>query len=142
MLQDEATAPEKALWSALWKKPQAVMWKRQGLEFQVANYVRTYLEALDSHDCARAGSLWADAPEEVEQWCHDLAGVDAVRVRPSFVEPDGAHPGTQEVVDVPVTLELDHRPFRGDGTMDGTTVWGYQLTRATGPWRIVGQGAG
>lgn len=39
--------PEQLLWGKLWKKPQAIMWKRQGLEFQVANYVRTFLEASE-----------------------------------------------------------------------------------------------
>jgi hypothetical protein len=44
---DLKTKPEQALWAKLWKKPQATMWLRQGLEFQVANYVRTFLEATD-----------------------------------------------------------------------------------------------
>jgi hypothetical protein len=32
---------ESAVWMMLWKKPQAVMWERQGLTFQVAAYART-----------------------------------------------------------------------------------------------------
>lgn len=41
------TAPENKLWRKLWAKPQAVMWERQGLEWQVANYVRSFLEATE-----------------------------------------------------------------------------------------------
>ena len=41
----EATAEEKALWRTLWGKPQGHMWAALGLEWQVAHYVRTFLEA-------------------------------------------------------------------------------------------------
>jgi hypothetical protein len=44
---DLQSAPEKALWSKLWRKPQATMWRRQGLEFQVAAYARSFLEATE-----------------------------------------------------------------------------------------------
>lgn len=40
-------APEEALWKALWRKPQAVMWKKRGLEWQVAAYVRAFLESTE-----------------------------------------------------------------------------------------------
>lgn len=39
------TSAEKALWAVLWKKPQAAMWKKRGMQFQVAAYVRAFLEA-------------------------------------------------------------------------------------------------
>lgn len=42
---DAARAAELDLWSALWKKPQAVMWERLGLVYQVAAYVRAYIES-------------------------------------------------------------------------------------------------
>lgn len=42
---EEPLASEKKLWRLLWRKPQAIMWQRNGLTFQVAAYVRAFLEA-------------------------------------------------------------------------------------------------
>jgi hypothetical protein len=39
------TTREKALWVAMWRKPQAVIWERQGLEYEVAMHVRTLVES-------------------------------------------------------------------------------------------------
>jgi hypothetical protein len=36
---------ELELWARLWGKPQALMWERLGLEFEVAMYVRRLAEA-------------------------------------------------------------------------------------------------
>jgi len=48
-LDVEATAAfherELALWDTLWRKPQAVMWNRLHLQYEVASYVRAYLES-------------------------------------------------------------------------------------------------
>lgn len=41
----KATARERALWSSLWKLPQAVEWERNHLEMTVALYVRRLAEA-------------------------------------------------------------------------------------------------
>lgn len=38
-------ADEIALWEKLWRKPQATQWIRLGLTFQVAAYVRAFLES-------------------------------------------------------------------------------------------------
>lgn len=38
---------ETSLWKVLWRKPQAAMWRRQGLEWQVAAYVRSFLESTE-----------------------------------------------------------------------------------------------
>lgn len=38
---------ESALWTVLWRKPQAVMWERLGLTFQVAAYARAFLESTE-----------------------------------------------------------------------------------------------
>lgn len=43
-----ALAVESDLWAALWQKPQAVMWSRLQLEYQVAAYVRAFLEATEA----------------------------------------------------------------------------------------------
>jgi len=36
---------EVDLWESLWRKPQAVMWSKLGLEFEVAAYVRCFIES-------------------------------------------------------------------------------------------------
>jgi hypothetical protein len=36
---------ELALWANLWRRPQAAMWAKLGLEYEVAAYVRTYLQS-------------------------------------------------------------------------------------------------
>lgn len=38
---------ELSLWAELWRKPQAVMWEKLGLSFQVAAYVRAFLESVE-----------------------------------------------------------------------------------------------
>lgn len=38
------TEREAALWASMWRKPQAVVWERQGLELEVAMHVRTLVE--------------------------------------------------------------------------------------------------
>lgn len=42
-----ASVVETDLWGRLWRKPQGFMWSRLGLEFQVAAYVRTFLESVE-----------------------------------------------------------------------------------------------
>lgn len=41
----EPSDREAALWDSLWGKPQALMWERYGLHFEVALYVRRLAEA-------------------------------------------------------------------------------------------------
>jgi hypothetical protein len=43
------TAREGELWERLWAKPQALMWERLGLHYEVALYVRRLAEA-EIHD--------------------------------------------------------------------------------------------
>jgi hypothetical protein len=38
---------EAELWALLWLKPQAVMWERLGMSFQIAAYVRAFLESVE-----------------------------------------------------------------------------------------------
>lgn len=45
-----ASGAELALWSRLWKKPQASMWAHLELEYQVAAYVRAYLRSIAAED--------------------------------------------------------------------------------------------
>src|SRR5688572_23295406 len=44
-LDPNASPREWQIWTEDWKKPQALMWERLGLERQVANYVRQLAEA-------------------------------------------------------------------------------------------------
>lgn len=44
-LDPEANGRERALWSSLWVKPQAVAWESNGVELEVALYVRRLCEA-------------------------------------------------------------------------------------------------
>ena len=43
----DITGDELILWGKLWRKPQALMWDIQGLDYSVALYVRTYFEAVE-----------------------------------------------------------------------------------------------
>lgn len=38
---------ELDLWETLWRKPQGSMWLKLGLEFEVAAYVRAFLESVE-----------------------------------------------------------------------------------------------
>lgn len=40
------TEVESDFWVVLWKKPQAVMWERMGMQLQVAAYTRAFLESV------------------------------------------------------------------------------------------------
>lgn len=42
-----AGSDETYLWSKLWAKPQAAMWSKLGLEYEVAAYVRAFLESVE-----------------------------------------------------------------------------------------------
>jgi hypothetical protein len=39
---------ELELWSTLWRKPQAAMWSKLGMELEVAAYVRAFLESVEA----------------------------------------------------------------------------------------------
>jgi hypothetical protein len=54
---------ELAMWDELWKKPQAAMWDSLGLKFQVAAYVRGYLESVgpDSNSGLKTAVLRMEA---------------------------------------------------------------------------------
>lgn len=45
-------AVELELWAELWAKPQAVMWAKFGMKFQVAAYVRAFLESVEAEASA------------------------------------------------------------------------------------------
>jgi hypothetical protein len=43
---------EVALWETLWRKPQAAMWAELGLDYEVAAYVRGYIESTSAESNA------------------------------------------------------------------------------------------
>lgn len=53
----QATARERKLWTREWKRPQAVMWERNGQEVEVALYVRAVAAAELLGATAAARSL-------------------------------------------------------------------------------------
>lgn len=44
----DALSSEVELWDELWRKPQAQAWSALGLKFQVAAYVRAFLESVQA----------------------------------------------------------------------------------------------
>lgn len=60
---DERRESELALWAALWCKPQGFMWHALGLEYQVAAYVRAFLESVgpDSNAGLKTAALRMEA---------------------------------------------------------------------------------
>lgn len=43
---DDSSSAEAAMWDELWRKPQASQWAALGMRFQVAAYVRAFLESV------------------------------------------------------------------------------------------------
>ena len=44
----DALGVETEFWAELWQKPQAVMWAKLGMKYQVAAYVRAFLESVEA----------------------------------------------------------------------------------------------
>lgn len=105
----EALTLEVELWSKLWSKPQAFMWSKLQLEFQVAAYVRAFIESVEAKASAGLktavlrmeaelglstvgmGSLrWKFAEDEVAERreSRPAASVDARRARLAAVNGD------------------------------------------------------
>ncbi|QGA08951.1 DUF4829 domain-containing protein [Nocardioides sp. dk884] len=110
--------------------------------------VTAYLDALNAHDCDTAEAVMtSDAKDSATSWCRQVASLTDVDVRDHFTErPEfSGRSAPEEVVNVPVTFDLDWRLFHGDVSMPGgTTTWGYRLVRDSSdtPWRIFDQGNG
>lgn len=60
---NDARDAELALWVDLWVKPQALMWHRLGLAYQVAAYVRAFIESTgpDSNSGLKTAVLRMEA---------------------------------------------------------------------------------
>lgn len=48
----DALSAELGLWSELWRKPQAAMWAKLGMKYEVAAYVRAFLESVEAEASA------------------------------------------------------------------------------------------
>ena len=96
--------------------------------------VRTYLEALDAHDCGTAVALRStrqDSRQLARIWCREVHHLRAVEVEPAVV--------TTGEVEVVTRYDLSYRPFTHvDWPSAGHRVWTYALERASpsAPWRI------
>lgn len=49
---EQAWDAEQDLWAELWRKPQAAMWSKLGLKYEVAAYVRAFLESVEAEASA------------------------------------------------------------------------------------------
>lgn len=67
---------EADLWADLWRKPQAFMWSKLGMHYQVAAYVRAFLESVEAE--ASAGLKTAVLRMEAELGV-SLIGMNALR---------------------------------------------------------------
>ena len=83
---DAAREAEVALWTELWAKPQASQWAELGLKYEVAAYVRAYLEsnAADAPAALKTAALRMSAEIGLS-----LPGMHSLRWKfaPSVVEP-------------------------------------------------------
>jgi hypothetical protein len=108
-----------------------------------SGYVPLVADVRKCGCAARAGEgLRAREIRTGVQHPQPLRGRDAPSVR-RVLTP--GHSPPEEVANVPVTVNLNWRPFHNDGSMDeGATAWGYLLLRETAdsPWRIFDQGTG
>jgi len=106
---------------------------------QPHDVVKTYLKALDGHDCQRAERLWVDQSKDT--WCDEVASIDLRHIDAprSVVEP-----GSGEYAVVQVRFDVDWRPFQDVSTEEGDLTWSYTLTRpgAGQPWRLFSEGMG
>lgn len=97
--------------------------------------VRTYIDALNKHDCATAVALWSD-PSTPSIWCDQVSSVKA-RVLGQFSE---ASPASQRDGSVDVTV--DWRPFHNDGSLPPKFGWKFLLRNSAAGWRIYDEGQG
>lgn len=110
--------------------------------------VRTYLAAMNAHDCHTAEALsTGNGVQETHLWCDDLGSLGNVTVHQHLRENPrwSGLPASDEVMNVPVDFDLRWRAFHDDGSLaEGPTPWGYLLVRhnAEQPWRIFDQGQG
>lgn len=101
---------ELELWAELWRKPQAFMWDRLGLKFEVAAYVRAFIRSVseDGNASDRTAALrmsaeiglslpgmhqlrWKFATDELAERRSERSGAAAVSVRDRLGAVSGDH---------------------------------------------------
>lgn len=94
---DGQTAREAEVWAAHWRKPQAVRWIADQMEWQVAFYVRRFCEAEPTGSAANLSTL-------VKQLGEDLgltkAGMDRNRWRVAERTPAAVEAKPANVIDI------------------------------------------
>ena len=97
--------------------------------------VRSYLDALNKHDCSTAVALWTTR-ETPSSWCDDVSEITAEVVGTS----KEGNPATQR--DVSVQINVRWRPFHDDGTLPSNFGWTFLMKRLPTGWRIYDSGQG
>lgn len=114
----EQSGREAELWAILWVKPQALMWERLGLEFEVGLYVRRLAEAEQAEARVNLSTL-------VRQMSDSLGlttpGLRANRWKIEAPKPTGVERAARQAA---VSMEPSSRPsarerltvVRGEGS--------------------------
>jgi hypothetical protein len=88
----EATARELELWEAEWRRPQAIMWERNGQAIEVAMFVRAVVDAESPRAAVSARTLVRQQMDSLGLSVPGLRSnrwkiVDEAAVSPSSVTP-------------------------------------------------------
>ena len=73
-----ATDRELDIWAGLWRKPQAVLWERNGQDLEVALHVRTFVEAEQPEAAAALRTL---VRQQLGELLLSIPAMNAARVR-------------------------------------------------------------
>jgi hypothetical protein len=94
-------AVEKKLWRVLWKKPQAIMWQRLGQTFQVAAYVRAFIESTEA---GAPASLKTSVLRMEDMLGLSMVGMNALRWKISLDELGEQRSSRQVEVEKPASV--------------------------------------
>jgi hypothetical protein len=73
-----ATDRELDVWAGLWRKPQAVLWERNGQDLEVALHVRTFVEAEQPEAGAALRNL---VRQQLSELLLSIPAMNAARIR-------------------------------------------------------------
>jgi hypothetical protein len=73
-----ATNRELDVWAGLWRKPQAVLWERNGQDLEVALHVRTFVEAEQPEAGAALRNL---VRQQLSELLLSIPAMNAARIR-------------------------------------------------------------
>lgn len=100
--------------------------------------VKTYVKALNEHDCDTAAALWVPSERsEGSRWCSDVEHVSATNLKQESV------PFGPQITTVSAFLSVDQRLFFGDDSLPSNPFgWSFTLSHRPEGWRIGGEGQG